>query len=95
MDEQTLMVTASNFYSCKNPSRFTTLFEARNHVDLRNTQNILILPSSTSNIDINTDVADLSEQLNIQDALFEPGGELQVEHEYSGGEEYNEKNKRW
>ena len=66
--------------------------EARNHADLRNTHNIVILPPSTSIVEIDSDVEDLPEQFNNHDDLFEPVGELLTEHEYSGGKDDEENN---
>ena len=49
------MISASKFYSSKKPSRYTTLLDARSHVESSNVRNIFILPPDSVNLDSDSD----------------------------------------
>ena len=72
------MVSARKFCSSKNPSRHTTLLDARSHAESSNIRNIYILPPDSGNLDIDSDTVEYYEQFNVKDALFEPAGELEI-----------------
>ena len=55
------MISASKFYSSKNPSRYTTLVGARSHAESRYIRNIVVLPPDSSNLDIASDTEEYPE----------------------------------
>ena len=67
------MISACKFYSCKNPSRYSILLDARSQAESNNIKNIVILPPDSGNLNIDRDIEEYPEQLNVEDALFEPG----------------------
>ena len=70
------IISASKFYSSKNPSRYTTLLDARSDTEASNLINTVILPPNSSNLDIDSNIDEYSEQLNVETALFESAGRL-------------------
>ena len=73
------MISASKFYSSKNPSRYTTLLDDRSHAESSNIRNVVILPPDSGNLDIDGDIDKYPEISNVEDALLEPTGELEIE----------------
>ena len=55
------MISASKFYSSKNPSKYTTLVGARSHAESRYVRNIVVLPPDSSNLDIASDTEEYPE----------------------------------
>ena len=70
-------ICSSKFYSSKNPFRYTTVLNARSHGGSSSIRNFVTLTHDSGNLDINSGT---EEQLNVEDALFESTGELEIEN---------------
>ena len=63
------MIPANRFYSSR--TRYTTLSDVKQSLESRNSRNDVILPPSSANTGMDSDIEELSEELE-DDAVSEP-----------------------